>query len=122
MLRAMLASALFLVAATPPVFAQDTTAPSTTPERVRVCSAIVPNNWRMAMPVNENWLADDCMYYAMSVGATHYQLGCIFRVYSGGPRVVPGSRPQKFSWGAMVEVGQPRDGNVVPVPVCGWRR
>jgi hypothetical protein len=121
MLRAMLASALFLVAATPPVFAQDTT-PSTTPERVRVCSAVVPNNWRMAMPVNDNWLADDCMYYAISVGATHYQLGCIFRVYTGGPSVVPGSRPQKFSWGALAQIGQPRDGNIVPVPTCGWRR
>jgi hypothetical protein len=119
MLRAMLASVLFVVATAPPVFAQDT--PSTTPAPVRVCSAVVPNNWRMAMPVNERWRADDCLQYALSVGASHYQLGCIFGVYTGGPNVVPGSRPQKFSWGALAAIGQPHGGNIVPVPTCGWR-
>lgn len=118
MIERTAAALLFALAALPASTALAQTE-ETTPDTVRVCSAFVENNWRMAMPVNSHWLPEDCRQYALSVGATSFQLGCIFDSYRGG-RNVGADRPQKFSWGRAIPVTRAAFAGDTPLPTCGW--
>ncbi|WNZ25571.1 hypothetical protein HJG54_23810 [Leptolyngbya sp. NK1-12] len=46
--------------------------------RVKVCSAVVPGNWRDSTMAPDDWYIDDCYGWAQSVGGTETQLGCFF--------------------------------------------
>lgn len=118
MLRALALSAILTLApvGAAPAYAQETT--TFQRQSQRVCSAVVENNWRMAVPVYDTWSADDCMEYARSVGASHVQLGCIFNYRADR---TPNRRSRPFTWGDLV----PTNGNIYagtePMPNCGWR-
>jgi hypothetical protein len=118
MLRALALSAIVLLApaGAAPAFAQETT--TFVRESQKVCSGVVPNNWRVAVPVYEQWSADDCMEYARNMGATHAQMGCIFNTRAANRE--PGRRPWPFSWGDLVPVTTNFHAGHRPIPVCGW--
>ena len=67
----------------------------------KLCSAVVGGNWRDTLPVPNTWTWRDCESYAEAVGATQFQLGCVFS--RGAP---------KFSFGDAE--GFPPERN------CGW--
>jgi len=71
------------------------TAQSTGP---KLCSVVVPGNWRDTFSVPLGWNSGTCLNFRNSVKATEYQLGCAF---SNG-----------FSWGSF--------GGGTPNPNCGW--
>jgi hypothetical protein len=118
MFRAFALSAVLTLApaGAAPAFAQQTT--TFVRQSQQVCAAVVPNNWRVAVPVYEQWSADDCVEYARSMGATHVQLGCIFNTRGANPE--PGRRPWPFSWGPLVPVNVQINAGHRPIPVCGW--
>jgi hypothetical protein len=70
----------------------------------KICSAIVPSNYRDSIEVDDTWTASTCLSWANSVnagapGAT-WQLGCLF--------------PTSFSWGSQGGGAPPSQSN------CGW--
>lgn len=65
---------------------------------VKICSAVADPYWRDSIAVPETFTAEGCRGYMTSVGAYHYQLGCIQR--------------DSVSWG-------PFNGGT-PSPNCGW--
>ena len=67
----------------------------------KLCSAVVPGNYRDSISVPSTWTPDQCRRYASSVGASIYQLGCIFE--------------RSFSWGGL-------NGTPPPSNTCGWFR
>ncbi|MEL6059925.1 MULTISPECIES: hypothetical protein [unclassified Methylobacterium] len=80
---------------------------------VKVCSPVAMPRWRSMTPVPKTWTYTDCMAFSGEMGATHFQLGCLFT------NVTPYA--QKYAWGALVQIetsalakAQP------PVPNCGW--
>ena len=64
----------------------------------KLCSAVVPGNFRDTISVPSGWSAGTCQQYKSSVGAEVYQLGCTFN--------------NSFSWG--------RFSGGTPNPNCGW--
>src|SRR3954468_4113323 len=68
----------------------------------KVCSAIVPSNYRDSIEVDNNWSITTCIGWVQSVNAgspgSTGQLGCLF--------------DNGFSWGSQ--------GFGVPSPDCGW--
>jgi len=65
---------------------------------VKLCSAVADPYWRDTISVPDGFMAEGCKGYMSSVGAFHYQLGCIHR--------------DSVSWG-------PLNGGT-PSPNCGW--
>lgn len=65
---------------------------------VKICSAVADPYWRDSISVPDTFTAEGCKGYMTSVGAYHYQLGCIQR--------------DSVSWG-------PFNGGT-PSPNCGW--
>lgn len=117
-MRKQFAAALFFaVASWPSSLALAQTEPAAE-EPVRTCSAVVENNWRAVVPINNRWAARDCRQYAVSMGATSYQLGCIFSDYRGHGG---GRQPQRFSWGPLIPISREAWGGDQPVPTCGWQ-
>jgi hypothetical protein len=81
---------------------------------LKVCSVLEPGNWRANINVGPGWLSQDCAAFALSVGASHYQLGCI---YSNRRNIVN----QRFTWGAVFPVGHRVQTPEERRPVlCGW--
>jgi hypothetical protein len=76
--------------------------PEIVPDTVKLCSVYVPGNWRDTIPVPASWRWSDCRDYAVTVGATHLHLICLFE---------RGNR--------KISMGGPRD---LPEPNCGWGR
>ncbi len=68
----------------------------------KMCSVYVPDRWRDTISVPENWTWRDCRNFALSVGASHVHLICVFE--RGEP---------KMSMGGPGEA---------PEPDCGWGR
>lgn len=64
----------------------------------KVCSAVHSPNWRDTIVVPDTWTRDTCYYWAMSINAREWQLGCFFFNW--------------YSWGAP--------GGYEPSPNCGW--
>jgi hypothetical protein len=80
---------------------------------VKVCSPVAMPRWRSMTPVPKTWTFLDCMGFSGEMGATHFQLGCLFT------NVTPYA--QKYAWGPMVQIeksalAKPQP----PVPNCGW--
>lgn len=80
---------------------------------VKVCSPVAMPRWRSMTPVPKTWSFTDCMAFSGEMGATNFQLGCLFT------NVTPYA--QKYAWGPMVKIetsalakAQP------PIPNCGW--
>lgn len=63
----------------------------------KICSAVVPGNWRNDIPVPPQWTGSDCGAWAASIGANMHQLACIT---SSGVIYGPGA--------------------MAPSPNCGW--
>lgn len=80
--------------------------PRRTAVAIPLCSPLVPGGWRAIVWTPPDWTNADCQAFAGSVGATAYQVGCMFQAPSG-----PGG--QKFSW-ATVNASAPASSN------CGW--
>ncbi len=76
----------------------------------KVCSSIEPEKWRTIVAVPREWTENDCRSFSMSIGGTHYKLGCIFSETIG----------EKYSWSA--EVKEVNDVADPPSPPrnCGW--
>lgn len=55
---------------------KDVAAKTGLPAPVKLCSAIVPGNWRDTIAVPDTWTVGACQTFAETVIATHYQLGC----------------------------------------------
>jgi hypothetical protein len=68
------------------------------PTLMKTCSIIGSANWRDTILVPQFWTAETCNQYRMTVGATNYQLGCIF--------------DNSFSFGV--------NNGGKPSPNCGW--
>jgi hypothetical protein len=64
----------------------------------KVCSAVVSGVFRDSIVVDNGWSATTCHGWAVSVGGTSWQLGCLFT--------------NGFAWGAA-NGGRPS-------PNCGW--
>lgn len=64
----------------------------------KICSGVVPGNFRDSIPVPNGWNTGMCQSWASSIGATHWQLGCLF---DGG-----------YSWGVT--------NGGLPPNNCGW--
>lgn len=64
----------------------------------KLCSAVLPGNWRDTVMVPSTWTKTTCADYKTQQAATNYQLGCIFDT--------------GFSWGTI-------DGGI-PLSNCGW--
>lgn len=80
---------------------------------VKVCSPVAMPRWRSMTPVPKTWTFLDCMSFAGEMGATHFQLGCLFT------NVTPYA--QKYAWGAMVKIEKAAMAkSQPPVPNCGW--
>lgn len=75
----------------PPAFAQTSIAQ-------KVCSGYVVSNFRDTISVPSGWSAGSCQSWAKDIGATEYQLGCVFN--------------KSYSWGIP--------GGGTPSPNCGW--
>ena len=80
---------------------------------VKVCSPVAMPGWRSMTPVPKTWTFLDCMGFSGEMGATHFQLGCLFA------NVTPYA--QKYAWGPLVKIekaalAKPQP----PVPNCGW--
>ena len=67
--------------------------------RVKVCSAIVPGNWRDSTIAPNYWSISTCYDWVRSVGGTNTQLGCFF--------------DNSYFWSGS-NPGRP------PSPNCGW--
>lgn len=50
-----------------------------TPGGIKVCSALVPNNWRNDLPVPRSWTQATCQAWAghIGAGAAQAELGCL---------------------------------------------
>jgi len=80
---------------------------------VKVCSPVAMPRWRSMTPVPATWTFVDCMAFSGEMGATHFQLGCLFT------NVTP--HAQKYAWGAMVQVEKSALAKAQPpIPNCGW--
>ncbi|MCJ2066861.1 hypothetical protein MKK63_29845 [Methylobacterium sp. J-088] len=80
---------------------------------VKVCSPVAMPRWRSMTPVPTTWTFVDCMAFSGEMGATHFQLGCLFA------NVTP--HAQKYAWGAMVQIEKSALAKAQPpVPNCGW--
>jgi len=64
----------------------------------KLCSAIVPGNWRDTILVSNEWKPETCASFGYAIGATQFQLACVF--------------PDSFSWGGV--------NGGAPEPNCGW--
>jgi hypothetical protein len=97
--RARLAASLLVSLAAAPAGAQ-------TPESalnaddgtgaVKVCSPVAMPRWRSMIPVPKTWTFLDCMGFSGEMGASHFQLGCVFA------NVTP--HAHKYAWGPVVPI------------------
>ena len=80
---------------------------------VKVCSPVALPRWRSVTPVPKTWSFLDCLSFSGEMGATHFQLGCLFA------DVTPYA--QKYAWGTLVKIEKPALAQAqAPVPNCGW--
>ncbi|MDP4021081.1 hypothetical protein Q8W71_00460 [Methylobacterium sp. NEAU 140] len=80
---------------------------------VKVCAQAAPPRWRSLIPVPKTWTFLDCMSFSGDMGATHFQLGCLFT------NVTPYA--QKYAWGALVKIEKDALAKAqAPLPNCGW--
>lgn len=80
---------------------------------VRVCAPVAMPRWRSMIPVPRTWTFLDCMAFAGEMGASHFQLGCLFA------NVTP--HAQKYAWGPMVQIQNAALAkSEPPLPNCGW--
>jgi hypothetical protein len=80
---------------------------------VKVCSPVAMPRWRSMIPVPKTWTFLDCMGFSGEMGASHFQLGCVFA------NVTP--HAHKYAWGPVVPIekaalAKPQP----PIPNCGW--
>ncbi|MCJ2126044.1 hypothetical protein [Methylobacterium sp. J-077] len=80
---------------------------------VKVCAPVAMPRWRSMIPAPKTWTFLDCMGFSGEMGASHFQLGCLFA------NVTP--HAQKYAWGPVVAIekaalAQPQP----PLPNCGW--
>ena len=86
-----------------------------TPFVAKVCSPIVPDNWRSVTIVAFSWTIADCQAFARSVGATTIQLGCLFE------EPQPASAGQRFAWGRRnIGASSAPSALAIPAANCGW--
>ena len=69
----------------------------------KLCSLFDPNKWRDNVVVPKSWSKDICMSLGVKVGATRYQLGCVFS--------------NSAELGADVAINQTAPS---PARTCGW--
>jgi hypothetical protein len=80
---------------------------------VKVCAPVAMPRWRSMSPVPKTWTFLDCMSFSGEMGATHFQLGCLFT------NVTPYA--QKYAWGPMVQIEKSALAKAQPpMPNCGW--
>ncbi|MGU3663609.1 hypothetical protein ACLBX9_05405 [Methylobacterium sp. A49B] len=80
---------------------------------VKVCAPVAMPRWRSMTPVPKTWTFLDCMSFSGEMGATHFQLGCLFT------NVTPYA--QKYAWGPMVQIAKSALAKAQPpMPNCGW--
>ena len=80
---------------------------------VKVCAPVAMPRWRSMTPVPKTWTFLDCMGFSGEMGASHFQLGCLFA------NVTP--HAQKYAWGAMVQIEKAALAKAQPpIPNCGW--
>lgn len=80
---------------------------------VKVCAPVAMPRWRSMSPVPRTWTFLDCMAFSGEMGATHFQLGCLFA------DVTPYA--QKYAWGPMVLIEKSALAKAQPpMPNCGW--
>lgn len=65
----------------------------------KVCSAVVQGNFRDSIVVSQGWSATTCAGWAWSVGATEWQLGCLWE--------------NGFNWGTL-------NGGIPWGNYCNW--
>ncbi|WP_419829500.1 hypothetical protein [Methylobacterium sp.] len=80
---------------------------------VKVCAPVAMPRWRSMIPAPKTWTFLDCMGFSGEMGASHFQLGCLFA------NVTP--HAQKYAWGPVVAIekvalAKPQP----PMPNCGW--
>jgi hypothetical protein len=44
----------------------------------KLCSGVTAGNWRDTLVVNNTWTVSTCQFYASTVGAASFQLGCMW--------------------------------------------
>lgn len=81
--------------------------------QTKFCSPFVPNAWRAGSPVPSTWGMNDCRQLALSYGASHYQVGCVFEKE-------PAPLTTKFSLGNPQHVSAGIDPTQRPAVNCGW--
>ncbi|GJE13056.1 MULTISPECIES: hypothetical protein [Methylobacterium] len=80
---------------------------------VKVCAPVAMPRWRSMTPVPKTWTFLDCMGFSGEMGASHFQLGCLFT------NVTP--HAQKYAWGPVVQIEKSALGkSQAPMPNCGW--
>ncbi|MGH1575286.1 hypothetical protein ACRAWG_37350 [Methylobacterium sp. P31] len=80
---------------------------------IKVCAPVAMPRWRSMTPVPKTWTFLDCMSFSGEMGASHFQLGCLFT------NVTPYA--QKYAWGPMVRIEKSALAKAQPpVPNCGW--
>jgi hypothetical protein len=57
--------------------AQNYTETTTIPGGVKVCSAVVPSNWRNDLPVPRAWTQAMCNAWAAAIGASGQNYACL---------------------------------------------
>ncbi len=81
---------------------------------VLVCSPLVGGRWRSAMAVPRGWRARDCHAFARTVGASEFQLGCVFAVPP------PSGAGLRFNWGRSAGIAARFGAETLPSQNCGW--
>jgi hypothetical protein len=79
----------------------------------KLCTALVRGGWRSMTWVPPAWTPADCQAFSASIGATFYQLGCIYQT-------PPAGSAHRYVWGPASVIGR----NQVDAPIlssCGWR-
>ena len=51
--------------------------PNPIPGGVKVCSAVVPSNWRNDLPVPRSWSQQTCSNWASAIGASGRNFACL---------------------------------------------
>jgi hypothetical protein len=74
----------------------------------KICSAVLPGNWRDTLSIPAAWTAANCSAWAATTGVRDYQIGCLFSPAAGIPA---------YSWGGLTSIGSPV---ALPEPNCGW--
>ena len=91
--------------------------------QTKICSPVVPDQWRTTISAPSDWRWVDCDQFAQSVRADRYELGCLFPVATAPTN--PQGGHSIFTWGERLATGG--NANTVPAnrrnpnPNCGWQ-